>query len=71
MDFVIGLHSTALVDIYIFKGLIIVHSEPPAVLELPDPVAQHGLLVADAEGEVARELCGVLHQEQSVRPRAQ
>ena len=45
------------VDIYIIKALIVVHSEPPAVLQLPDPVAEDGLAVADAESQVASKLC--------------
>ena len=56
-----------IVDTYIIKALIIVHSEPPVVLQLSDPVAQDGLLVADTESQIPSELCGILHQEQPVR----
>ena len=57
IDLVIGCWiGTTLLYIYIIEALIIVHSEPPAVLTLPDPVAEDSLLVADAEGQISGEL---------------
>ena len=51
----------------LIKTVIIVHGELVGVLELPDPVEEDGVTVADAERHVPGKLGGVLHQKQSVR----
>ena len=53
---------------HLIKAVVIVHSELAGVLEVSDPVQQDGLVVADAECQITSKLCGVLHQEQSIRP---
>ena len=50
----------------LIKAVIIVHRELVGVRQLPDPVEEDGLAVADAERQVSGELGGVLHQKQSV-----
>ena len=61
-------HSVSINNKHLIKAVVIVHSELAGVLEVSDPVQQDGLVVADAECQITSKLCGVLHQEQSIRP---
>ena len=53
-------------ETHIAEGGVGVHSEP-LVLGVSHPVIQHGAGAVEAEGEVARELGGVLHQVKPLR----
>ena len=53
-------------ETHIAEGGVGVHSEP-LVLGVSHPVVQHRAGAVEAEGEVARELGGVLHQVQPLR----